>query len=243
MRKILFEVCANSLQSALAAGQGGADRIELCAQLEAGGITPSIATIKLAVKHLSIPVFVLIRPRSGDFLYDDTDFSVMKEDIAAAKDLGAAGVVIGLLKPNGEIDMERTAELVQLARPLKVTFHRAFDRARDPLAALEAVIKTGAERILTSGQASSALSGIALLKTLVEKAAGRITILAGAGINPENVSEVIDFTGVTEVHASCSVKLKSNMEYASAMDAEKSLMVTDVEIVKQIVSLLKNYQK
>jgi copper homeostasis protein len=241
MQKISFEVCANSLQSAIAAQLGGADRIELCAQLDAGGITPSAATIKLAIKHLSIPVFVLIRPRSGDFIYNDHDIRVMKEDIIIAKELGAAGVVIGLLTPKGEIDIERTCELVQLAKPMQFTFHRAFDRARDPLTALEDLIRTGADRILTSGQKRSAWEGRALLKTLVEKASGRITILAGASINPDNVSEIIDFTGVREVHASCSLKLRSKMEYASALDAESPLSVTDVETVKQIVALLKKY--
>jgi copper homeostasis protein len=243
MKKIIFEVCANSLQSALAAQQGGADRIELCAQLETGGITPSAALINLAAKLLTIPVFVLIRPRSGDFVYNDTDFNLMKEDIIIAKEFGVSGVVIGILKPDGNIDIERTAELVQMARPMQVTFHRAFDRARDPLTALEDVIKTGADRILTSGQARSALMGKSLLKTLVEKAAGRITILAGAGINPENISEVIKFAGVKEVHASCSFQLKSKMNYTSALDNENNLTITDVRIVKQIVTLIKNYTK
>jgi copper homeostasis protein len=243
MQKFVFEVCANSLQSALAAEIGGAGRIELCAQLEAGGITPSAATIALAVKQLSIPVFVLIRPRSGDFVYDAFDFNVMKEDIIIAKESGAAGIVTGILKPNGDIDLERTAELVALARPMQFTFHRAFDRASDPLKALDDIIKSGADRILTSGQERSALSGKTLLKTLVKKAGDRIIILAGAGINPENVVEIVSFTGVSEVHASCSVKLKSNMEYTSVLDAEKSLTVTDVDIVKQIAVLLKNYTK
>lgn len=243
MQKILFEVCANSLQSAIAAQLGGADHIELCSQLDAGGITPSAATIKLAVEQLDIPVYVLIRPRSGDFCYDDHDFELMKEDILFTKSLGAAGVVIGMLLPNGDIDVKRTSELVKLARPLAVTFHRAFDRACDPLSALEDVISTGADRILTSGQAATAIEGKDLLKTLVEKANRRITILAGAGINPVNVSEIINYTKVNEVHASCSVNLQSIMEYNNGMDNNKPITVTDVNIVKQIVTLLKNHQK
>jgi copper homeostasis protein len=241
MQKISFEVCANSLQSALAAEQGGADRIELCAQLDAGGITPSAATIKLAVQHLSIQVFVLIRPRSGDFVYDDHDFQLMKEDILIAKDLGASGVVAGMLNPNGEIDIERTTELVKLSRPMQFTFHRAFDRTRDAFIALEDVIKCGANHILTSGQARSAFEGKELLKALAEKAKGRINILAGAGIDPDNVSEIIDFTGVSEVHASCSIKLQSRVDFASALDSAAHLTVTDVETVKQIVALIKNF--
>ena len=243
MRKFIFEVCANSLQSAIAAETGGADRIELCAQLDAGGITPSAATLKLAVKKLSIPVFVLIRPRSGDFIYDDTDFAVIKEDILFAKEAGAAGVVIGLLKHNGEVDIERTTELVNLARPMQFTFHRAFDRTPDPLAALEDIIKTGADRILTSGQQKSALTGKELLKTIVEKAGERIIILAGAGINPGNVSEIISFTGANEIHASCSINLDRKTGFVSSLDAENTITLTDDKIVNQIASLLKNHSK
>ena len=239
MPEITFEVCANSLQSALAAQQGGANRIELCAQLEVGGITPSAACIKLSVEQLRIPVFVLIRPGGGDFMYDDYDFCVMKEDIAIAKSLGAAGVVIGMLKPNSAIDVERTAELVMLARPMEVTFHRAFDRTANPFTALEDVIKTGADRLLTSGQKPSAFDGKELLKMLVNQAAARIGILAGAGINPGNVAEIIAYTGVAEVHASCSKKTESNMEFHSQWDTVKPQTVTDVEIVRQITGILK----
>ena len=148
-----------------------------------------------------------------------------------------------MLLPNGDIDVKRTSELVKLARPLAVTFHRAFDRARDPFTALEDVISTGADRILTSGQAATALAGKELLKTLVEKASERITILAGAGINPVNVSEIINYTKVNEVHASCSINLQSIMEYNNGMDNNKPITVTDANIVKQIVTLLKNHQK
>ena len=243
MQKISIEVCANSFQSALAALQGGADRIELCTQLEAGGITPSAASIKLAVRELNIPVFVLIRPRSGDFVYDTYDFELMKEDIKIVKNLGAAGVVAGLLMPNGDVDFHRTSELVSLASPMKFTFHRAFDRARDPYVALEDVIRTGADRILTSGQALSAWEGRVLIKALVEKARSRITLLAGAGINPDNVQDIIDFTKVTEVHASCSGNLPGNMEYISPLDTHHNITITDVEKVKQIAALIKNHNK
>jgi copper homeostasis protein len=238
MQKIIFEVCANSFQSAIAAMLGGADRIELCAQLEEGGITPSAATIKLVNEYFTKPAFVLIRPRGGDFVYDDTEFWVMKEDIAIAKLFGSKGVVIGILKPNGDIDIERTAELVSLARPMQVTFHRAFDRAREPLKALEDVIKTGADRILTSGQANSALEGKELLKTLVQKANGRIIIMAGAGINPRNVSEIIEYTGITEVHASCSTTKKSKMEFINGLDSPKNMTITNMTTVKKINKIL-----
>ncbi len=240
MRKIVFEVCANSLQSAVAAEVGGADRIELCAQLEAGGITPSAATIKLAVAQVHIPIYILIRPRSGNFLYDAYDFDVMKEDIVMAKSLGASGVVLGMLTADGDVDVERTLELVQLARPMCVTFHRAFDRARNPLTALEDVIKTGADRILTSGQAPSAYLGMDVLKALVAQAGDRITILAGAGINPKNVLEIIKSTGVVEVHASCSAVVPNGMDYISYLDSERPHYTTDASIVKEIVTHIKS---
>ncbi len=240
MSNILFEVCANSLQSAVAAEAGGADRIELCAQLEAGGITPSAATIKMAAAQLHIPIYILIRPRSGNFLYDAYDFDVMKEDILIAKSLGAAGVVLGLLTADGDVDVERTTELVQVARPMSVTFHRAFDRARNPLTALEDVIKTGADRILTSGQAASAYLGMDLMKDLVVQAGDRITILAGAGIKPENVLEIIHITGVAEVHASCSAIVRNGMDYISFLDSEKPHSATDASIVKEIVTRIKS---
>ncbi|MEI6123020.1 MAG: copper homeostasis protein CutC [Bacteroidota bacterium] len=243
MNNILFEVCANSLQSAIAAQNGGADRVELCAQLSVGGITPSAATIELAVERLNIPVFVLIRPRGGDFLYDDYDFAVMKTDIKMTKKLGAVGVVFGLLTSDGKIDMARTTELVKIARPMQVTFHRAFDRARSPMLALEEIIKTGADRILTSGQAKSALLGKAILKNLVNKAAGRIIILAGAGIGPENVNKIIKCTGVTEVHASCSVKQKSDMNWHSELDKISQTSVSNEKLINKIVTNIKNYSK
>ena len=243
MSEIVFEVCTNSLQSAIVAQMGGADRIELCTQLEAGGITPSAASIKLAVRELEIPVFVLIRPRGGDFVYDEIDFQLMKEDILIAKDMGAAGVVAGLLMPNGDIDLDRTTELVSLSSPMQFTFHRAFDRARNPYTALEDVIKTGANRILTSGQAISAREGKHFLKALADRASSRITLLAGAGINPDNVREIIDFTGVTEVHASCSMNMPGHMEYNSQLDNYHKLTVTSVEKVKQIAAIIKNYNK
>jgi copper homeostasis protein len=242
MEKIIFEVCANSFQSAVAAELGGADRIELCTNLEIGGTTPSAGMISLILKKLHLPVYVIIRPRSFDFVYDLFEFAMMKEDIKLAKQCGAAGVVLGILKPHGEIDVKRTSELVKMARPIQVTFHRAFDRACDPLNALEDVIKTGADRVLTSGQATSAFEGKELLKKLVEKAAGRITIIAGAGIHSKNVSEIIDYTGVTEVHASCSRQTKSLMKYNNGLEELVDFKVTDEQLVKRIATLLQKRQ-
>lgn len=242
MQKIIFEVCANSISSAQAAQQGGADRIELCAKLEIGGVTPPFEVIGRTLLRLSIPVYILIRPRGGDFVYDDNEFCLMKKEILYAKEIGAAGIVAGILTPKGDIDVVRTTELVSLAAPMQFTFHRAFDRARDPLTALEDVIKTGADRILTSGQAKSAWEGRALLQILRSKASSRITLLAGAGINPTNLTEIIKFTGITEVHASCSVKLESNAVLTSPLDDPSNPTITDVDTVKQIVSLIKNHK-
>lgn len=240
--KHIFEVCANSLRSAIAAQEGGADRIELCADLQLGGLTPSAAEIKLTVQNLTIPVFVLIRPRGGDFLYSKYEFEVMKEDILYAKDCGASGVVLGILNSSAEIDVERCATLVNIAKPMQATFHRAFDRVADINTALENVIKTGAQRILTSGLAEKAADGKEMLKRLVELAGNRISIMAGGGIIPENVAEIILQTGVNEVHASCSVGMQSNMNAHFSKAAFTSIhknTVTNVEVVKQMVAAIK----
>jgi len=242
MAEIIFEVCANSLQSAIAAQEGGADRIELCADLSSGGLTPSAAEIKLTVQNLKIPVFVLIRPRGGDFLYNKQEFEIMKEDILYAKSCGAAGVVFGILNPVAEIDVDRCTELVNIAKPMQTTFHRAFDRVMNFNTALEDVIKTGAQRILTSGLSEKAADGKEILKKLAALADNRISIMAGGGINPQNITGIILQTGVKEVHASCSVDIQSNMDPGTKRTAFKSVnknTVTDVEIVKKIVNAIK----
>ena len=174
-----FEVCIDSVEGALAACEGGAQRVELCAGLVEGGVTPSSGMIELARRVQPLRLHTLIRPRGGDFLYSDLEYAVMQQDVLAAKRAGADGVVLGLLQPDGQIDSSRTADLVTLARPMAVTFHRAFDLCRDPAEALEVLITLGIERVLTSGQKSSALEGKACIASLVRQAAGRITILAG----------------------------------------------------------------
>lgn len=210
---ILFEACVDSVESAIAAQEGGADRVELCADLLEGGITPSAGLLYLTRQHLQIPIHVLIRPRGGDFCYSDSEFNVMRLDIEIAKQCGANGVVIGILKPDGRVDVGRTATLVALARPLSVTFHRAFDMAEDPIQALMAIINLGIERILTSGQAASALEGAKLIGELVERAGERIIIMAGAGVNEQDVGEIIQSTGVKEVHGSLRVSRESPMTF------------------------------
>jgi copper homeostasis protein len=210
---ITLEICANSVASCIAAQQGGAKRIELCDNLLEGGTTPSYATIALAREKVSIDIYPIIRPRGGDFLYTDLEFEIMQKDIAVCKQLGCNGVVIGLLTANGRVDVERTQILVEQAWPMGVTFHRAFDMTEDPLQALEDIIGTGCERILTSGQRNTAIEGTELLKTLVKLAEGRIIIMAGSGVRANNIESLIQETGATEFHTSARTYIDSKMVY------------------------------
>jgi len=227
-----LEICANSYQSAKNAQDAGAHRIELCSELSVGGITPSYGLLKQVVEELSLEVFVLIRPRSGDFTYTDVEFETLKKDIQLSKDLGCAGIVSGVLKDDNTLDLERTNELIALSKPLSFTFHRAFDCVPNPMQALEQLIDLGVDRILTSGQEPSAKKGIALLKQLKEKANGRITILPGCGIHPENAVLFKD-AGFTEIHASASkvITAKKNSTYFG----DTSQTVSDVETIKSIL--------
>lgn len=211
MPKYILEACVDSVEGALVAQAGGADRIELCAGLLEGGTTPSAATIELARRHLSIGINVLIRSRSGDFCYSDLEIDVMRRDIEIAKSLGADGVVIGVLRPDATVDHERTAALIQTANPLSVTFHRAFDMTADPYAALETLVELGVERILTSGQEATPLHGAELIAQLVQQAAGRIIIMPGGGVSEETVARLVQLTGVTEVHMSGRTPIASPM--------------------------------
>lgn len=211
--KINVEICVDSLQSALAAEKGGASRIELCDNLIGGGTTPSAGMIELARKYLTIDINVMIRPRSGDFCYSALELEVMKRDIEIARKYGVNGIVIGVLKPNGEIDANMMKELIQLSRPLSVTFHRAFDMAKDLFESLDILIDLGVERILTSGKESNALQGVDLIRELVKRAEGKIIIMPGAGINEENVRDLIYNTRVKEIHLSAKKRVESVMEY------------------------------
>src|SRR5512138_2996239 len=197
---MLLEACVNSAISAMEAQRGGADRLELCENMGDGGCTPSAGTILHAVKHLTIPVFVMIRPRGADFCYSDAEFDLMKEDVVRAKEYGAGGVVFGILRPDGTIDSERMTELVQIARPMGITCHRAFDMTRDPFKALDVLMAMGIDRVLTSGQSDSALLGAPLLRELITYSAGRITVMPGHGIKEHNLEQVLTATGASEVH-------------------------------------------
>lgn len=194
------------------AQKAGADRIELCGGLFEGGTTPSAGLLRLAVQSVNIPVYPIIRPRGGDFVYSEIELNVMREDILQAKASGAKGVVIGILHPDGTVNIKQTHELVELAKPMGVTFHRAFDMAADPIAALEAIIETGCERILTSGQQDNAVDGAELLKKLVEVAAGRIGIMAGSGVGVDNAI-LLTKTGVDALHLSAKKPLDSPMQF------------------------------
>jgi copper homeostasis protein len=211
--ELLLEACVNSAPSAVEAQLGGANRVELCENMLEGGCTPSAGTIKYAKQHLSIPVFVMIRPRGADFCYSEAEFGIMKSDVTMARELGADGVVFGILNPDGTIDRERMAELVSLARPMGITCHRAFDMTRDPFEALDTLISLGIDRVLTSGQADSALLGAPLIRKLIAHAAGRIIIMPGHGIKEHNFAEAIQETGAIEFHLYLPRQVPTTMKF------------------------------
>ena len=230
-----LEICANSYQSAKNAQTGGADRIELCSELSIGGITPSYGLIKNVLNKLNIETFVLIRPRSGNFIYSDIEFEIMKQNIEVCKTLGCHGIVSGILNKDNTLNIERTKALVMLSKPLPFTFHRAFDCVPNPLETMEQLIDLGVERILTSGQSESAKSGIEILKTLKQKAKQRIKILPGGGIRSENIS-LFKENGFKEIHSSAA-KLISNNEndsYFGKIPQTVSDVETIITMLKQI---------
>lgn len=242
MEKITLEICAASLASCVAAAEGGADRIELCDNLLEGGTTPSYATIALAREKVKIALYPIIRPRGGDFLYDDLEFAIMQKDIQLCKELGCDGVVTGLLTADGKVDKPRTRTLVELAWPMGVTFHRAFDMTDDAFEALEDVIETGCERILTSGQRNTAPEGAPLIAQLVEKAAGRIAIMAGSGVRANNVGALVTATRAQEYHTTAKDYIESRMQFRNPNVSmggipgvpEYGIAVTQAEQVKLI---------
>jgi copper homeostasis protein len=218
-----LEICTFTYASTLAAARAGADRIELCDNPLEGGTTPSAGMIAQVREAISIQLYPIIRPRGGDFLYSEAEFALMRRDVLLCKQLGCDGVVIGLLHADGTVDRERTTELVQLAWPMGVTFHRAFDRSHDPFAALEAIIEAGCERILTSGQVPNAHHAMPLLAELVERAMGRISIMPGSGVRFDNAREILQQTGATEIHSSARIKQASAMQYQNPLMQETAV--------------------
>jgi copper homeostasis protein len=210
---ILIEACVDSPQSALAAQQGGANRVELCADLFEGGCTPSAGSLLLAQRVLSIPVNVILRPRGGDFCYSDAEYEEMRLDVQFCKHAGVAGVVIGVLTPEGAVDVDRTARLIEMARPLSVTFHRAFDVTRDPWEALDTLISLGVDRILTSGQEPSVVEGLDLISELTKAAGDRVIIMPGGGVTARNIRKIVSATGAKEIHVYAAEPQASPMRY------------------------------
>ncbi len=236
-----LEIAVFNLASALLAAKAGADRIELCENAAEGGTTPGYGTLKLVREKTGIPVFPIIRPRGGDFLYSDAEFEAMKYDIKLVKELGFQGLVTGLLNSYGSIDIDRTKRLVDLAYPLEVTFHRAFDRTVEPLQALEDIIACGCSRILTSGQVPNAFDGKELIKQLVEQADDRIVIMPGSGVRSNNIALLAQFTGAIELHSSARTSQTSAMHYQKqSMLEDLSMVSVDTEEVAKMKSALAN---
>ncbi|ANQ47942.2 copper homeostasis protein CutC [Flammeovirga yaeyamensis] len=242
--KTTLEICAYTVDSAINAQKGGADRVELCGGRLEGGTTPSKGTMKVAREKVTIDIFPIIRPRGGDFFFTDLEFEEMLEDVKLAKELGMNGVVIGALTADGEIDVERCQPLVDAAKPMQVTFHRAFDMTKDTNRSLEDLIALGVDRVLTSGQRMTAPEGMKILKELVDLADGRIEIMAGSGVLPTNVKEIVEKTGVTAVHSSASKVIDSAMKFKNEnvamskenLDSEYQRSIT----CEQVVSNLRN---
>lgn len=212
-KKYLVEIATSDFITTAAAVAGGAHRIELCANLAEGGVTPSQGTIRQCREQFTVLLYPIIRPRGGDFLYTDDEFHIMLHDVQYCKHMGCDGIVIGLLNADGSIDVKRTAALVEAAYPLGVTFHRAFDRCKDPLEALEQLISIGCERILTSGQKPAAPDAVELIASLNKIADDRIIIMPGSGVRKDNVRELADKTGCVEFHSSLRGKTKSKMQF------------------------------
>lgn len=242
----ILEICAGSVESAIAARDGGAARIELCAALEIGGTTPSAGLIAEARKIEGIVLNVIIRPRGGDFLYNEHEAACMEQDIRTCRQLGADGVVIGALTAEGDIDTALCKRLIDAADGMSITFHRAFDMCRDPKRALEELIAIGCDRVLTSGQAATAEAGLPLLKELVQQAAGRISIMPGCGVNSGNAARILQATAAVEIHASARKSVGSGMQFrhsgvsmgtpGSDEYARKETDANEVELIVRSIS-------
>ncbi len=239
-----IEVCIDNIESLHIAQQAGATRIELCSSLSVGGLTPSTGFMQQAVRHANVPVYAMIRPRQGDFLFDDDEIEMMIADINAVKSAGLQGVVIGCLTPNGEVNMAQCQRLVAAAMPLGVTFHRAIDQCVDVHRALDDIMELGCERVLTSGLSATAVEGISVLKDMVQYCQDRLVIMAGAGVTAQNATKIIKNTGVNEVHLSGKTTRQSYMtNFSSAASMgnvdDFAIPVTDFHKIEAIRMMLK----
>lgn len=240
-----LEICVDRVESALAAERGGADRVELCGNLLIGGTTPEAEFFRIVKRRLQIPVHVMVRPRYGDFCYTEDEFSMLCAAIKEFKNLGADGIVCGILKPDGRLDVERMAELRSLSQGMRFTLHRAFDLCQDPFEALEQACRLGIDIILTSGQKQRAMDGMDILKTLEEQAKGRILLQAGASVSSENIPLLYEKTGIRAYHMSGKVLLDSPMLYRKkdvsmgiASMSEYEIMQTDEKLVREARAVL-----
>ncbi|MFM2135780.1 MAG: Copper homeostasis protein CutC [Bacteroidota bacterium] len=241
MSRVLIEVACTNMVSVRAAIESGADRIELCAALGVGGITPSDGFIREALEKSSVPVFVMIRPREGDFLYSSEELEIMLKDVAMCRSAGVPGIVTGMLTKDGEIDKEKAKRIMEAAGDMSVTFHRAFDLSADAMQSLSDLVGLGFHRLLTSGMAASAPVGADCIRELVVKSDGKITVMAGAGVRPDNVASLVRSTGVREVHLSGKVMMKSGMSFRrdhlamGTPDTDDYLLpVTDAAIIRAL---------
>ena len=243
----LVEICVEGVDGLAAAQAGGADRVELCASLVEGGLTPSLGVIKQSLAVATIPFYVIVRPRGGDFLYSELEFLSMLDDVRACRDMGVSGVVVGCLTADGRIDEKRMTELVEAARPMRVTCHRAFDMTRDPAEAVEALVRCGVDRVLTSGQRNTALEGIDTLRHTHELAAGRILVMACGALDETNIAEVLRRTGVDELHFAAPAVVRGGMTFRNphvgmggeASEREFELTVTDSAAIRRTIAALR----
>lgn len=243
-----IEICANSVASCIAAQEGGATRVELCAAIPEGGTTPSYGEVAIAREQIQIQLHTIIRPRGGDFLYSDIELKTMCKDIEIMHKLGVDGIVIGCLTADGNIDMEKNKILIEAAKGMSITFHRAFDMCQDPMKGLEEVIQLGCHRLLTSGQMPKAIQGVNLISQMVKKADGRIAIMPGSGINANNIQKIAQQTQATEFHLSARERIQSQMSFRNQQVSMGGTNITideyiqentNAQLVREIISILK----
>jgi copper homeostasis protein len=248
MAQVLLEICCGSIDDAIEAEKGGADRVELCSALFLGGLTPSVGTIQEAKRRLKIPVMVMVRPRGGGFAYSEAEMASMERDTEAAVENGADGVVVGILQSDGKIDVARCHRIRRLIGTLQAVFHRAFDVTPDPFEALGQLVDLGFTRVLTSGQKDSVPEGVELIKKLIERAGDRIEILPGGGIQDWNLKEVVERTGCRQVHMTAwrttsdtSTQARPGITFGGALyPAEDRYQMTDAKLVRQLSKVLRS---